>query len=77
MTSPNPPQTEPRALEIVESGVELLRAASTGDFLIWVSGAAPFGIGLLHFWADMSRGTAAGEHLVPSSLGLDILYLWF
>src|SRR5664280_1426043 len=39
-------------------------------------GAVPFVLGLLYFWADMSRSPFAGQHLADSALGMATLLVW-
>lgn len=64
------------ALELVESAMHLLRRTPALDFLIWFAGAAPFAAAVLFFWAEMSRAALAESHLLTSSAGLALLFLW-
>ncbi len=41
-----------------------------------LSGQHPFVLGLMYFWADMSRGANAGEHCTLAALSLASLYIW-
>jgi len=63
-------------MELFEEAAHLLRQAPLGLWLRYYLGAAPFVLGLLFFWADMSRNTWAEEHLVGASLGLAALFVW-
>lgn len=68
--------TEKPALDMVEDSMALVRRCPPQVALLYYTGAAPFILGLLYFWTDMSRGAFAGERLVESSLLLTIGYLW-
>ncbi|TAL00369.1 MAG: DUF4129 domain-containing protein, partial [Verrucomicrobia bacterium] len=39
-------------------------------------GALPFVLGLLFFWADMSRNPFARQHVVEAALGVSVLFVW-
>lgn len=64
------------ALELVETAVHLLRTAPAGVLLSYYAGSIPGVLGLLYFWADMSRGAFARERLIEASLTAAGLYLW-
>lgn len=64
------------ALELVEAAVHLLRTAPAGVLLSYYAGSIPGVLGLLYFWADMSRGAFARERLIEASLTAALLYLW-
>jgi len=64
------------ALELIESAVHLLRTAPAGVLLSYYLGSVPFALGLLYFWADMSGGAFAREHLIGASFTVGLLYLW-
>ena len=64
------------AMEMVEEAVHLLRRAPGGLLAGYYFGSLPFVLGLLYFWADMSRSPFAAQHLSGSSLGLALLFLW-
>jgi hypothetical protein len=66
----------PGALETIETAVHLLRVAPTGTLATYYAGALPFVLGLLYFWADMSRNPFAPQHAVAAALGLAGLFLW-
>ncbi len=63
------------ALDILEQAVSLLRSAGTSLFTYY-AGALPFVLGLLYFWADMSRSGFAVRHCAAASLGLAFLFIW-
>lgn len=65
----------PPALELVEEGVELLRRAGAVAWAAYLAGAAPFLLGLLHFWTDMSRGAGADARCLPGAALLAALFL--
>ena len=64
------------ALDLVEEAVNLVRAAPRGVLACYYIGALPFLLGLLNFFADMSRGAFADEHLAGGSLGVGLLFWW-
>ena len=41
-----------------------------------LGGSLPFILGLLYFWADMSRSPFARQHLTGAALGLALVFLW-
>ena len=66
----------PGALETIEVAVHLLRTVPIATLATYYAGALPFILGLLFFWADMSRSPFAAQHAVAASLGLATLFLW-
>jgi hypothetical protein len=64
------------AVELIEAAVHLLRTAPPGALLAYYAGSIPGLLGLLFFWADMSRGAFAREHLLTGSLGAVFFFLW-
>jgi len=63
-------------LELIEEAVHLLRTAPSGALASYLLGSLPFVLGLLYFWADMSRNPFAYDHLPGASLALGGLFLW-
>jgi hypothetical protein len=64
------------AIELVEEAVHVLRLSPSGTLASYYIGALPFVLGLLYFWADMSRSPVANHHLAASALGLSGLFGW-
>ncbi|EEF60993.1 DUF4129 domain-containing protein [Pedosphaera parvula] len=64
------------SLEIIEEAVHLLRMSPGSTLAIYYIGALPFVLGLLYFWADMSRSPFASHHTVEAALGVTALFLW-
>jgi hypothetical protein len=64
------------ALDLIEAATHLLRAAPAAALAIYYVGAIPFVLGLLFFWADMSRSAFADQHLAEASLAMAVLFLW-
>ncbi len=64
------------ALQLIEEAVHLLRSEPGRLLPVYFLGGVPFVLGLLYFWADMSRSAVAGQHLVRSALGMAILFVW-
>lgn len=64
------------ALDLIEEATHLLRTAPAGTLAAYFLGAVPFVLGLLFFWADMSRSPLAPQHLAASSLGMAALFFW-
>ena len=64
------------ALRIIEKTVHLLRTAPGLLLSVYYLGSVPFVLGLLYFWADMSRSAIANEYSAAAALGLAILFIW-
>jgi hypothetical protein len=64
------------AIRIIEEAVHLLRSAPGRLLAGYYLGSAPFVLGLMYFWADMSRSANAAEHSAMAALSLAILYVW-
>ena len=64
------------SFDLIEEATHRLRTAPVGTLAVYYLGAIPFVLGLLYFWADMSRSPFAGQHLVDSALGMVALFLW-
>ncbi len=64
------------AIRIIEEAVHLLRSAPGSLLVSYYLGGAPFVLGLMYFWADMSRSANAGDHSAMAALGLAFLYVW-
>jgi hypothetical protein len=64
------------AIRIIEEAVHLLRSAPGSLLAGYYIGSIPFVLGLMYFWADMSRSANAGEHCTLAALSLAFLYIW-
>lgn len=64
------------SMDLLESSLHLLRLAPAQALLAYYAGSAPFVLGLLYFWSDMSRSALAERHLVSAALGMSILFVW-
>jgi len=64
------------AFDIIEEATHLLRTAPPGTLALYFLGSVPFVLGLLFFWADMSRSPLAPQHLAGASLGVAALFFW-
>src|SRR5579859_70904 len=64
------------AFDLIEEATHRLRTAPVATLAVYYVGSVPFVLGLLYFWADMSRSPFAGQHLVDSALGLAALFFW-
>jgi len=56
--------------------LHLLRTAPGRLLSVYYLGSVPFVLGLLYFWADMSRSANAYEYSAAAALGLSLLYVW-
>lgn len=63
-------------LELIEEATFLLRRAPAENLALYYLGTLPFVMGVLYFWADMSRSADADGHLAGASLGLALLFIW-
>ena len=64
------------AIEIADEAVHLLRRAPARALACYYFGSLPFILGLLYFWADMSKSAFAYDHLYSGALMLALLFLW-
>ena len=64
------------AIRMIEEAVHILRAAPGALLSVYYIGSIPFILGLLYFWADMSRSATAYEHSAVAALGLSFLFVW-
>ncbi len=64
------------AFDLIEAATHLLRTVPLATLATYYLGAVPFMLGLLYFWADMSRSPFAHQHLAEAALGLGALFLW-
>jgi hypothetical protein len=66
----------PGVFELIEEAVHLLRMNAAVALPSYYLGSLPFVLGLLFFWADMSRSPFAEEHLIEASLTMALLFVW-
>ena len=64
------------ALDLLEEATHLLRTAPVATLAVYYLGAIPFVLGLLFFWADMSRSPIAPQQLAGASFSLALLFFW-
>src|SRR6266404_4160044 len=64
------------AFDLIEEATHLLRTAPVATLAVYYAGTVPFILGLLYFWADMSRSPFANQHLAEAALGVGALFLW-
>ena len=64
------------AFDIIEESTHLLRTAPAATLAAYYLGSIPSVLGLLYFWADMSRSPFADQHLAGASLAAGLLFLW-
>jgi hypothetical protein len=64
------------AFDLIEEATHVLRTAPAATWAAYYVGAIPFVLGLLFFWADMSRNPYAGRHLADASFLLALSFLW-
>ena len=69
-------QTGRNPLELIEEAVHLLRTAPPRTLAAYFIGTLPFVLGLLYFWADMSRNPFARQRVVEATLGITLLFVW-
>lgn len=67
---------ERNGFELVGEALDLFRILPLSTIAVYYIGAIPFIVGLLFFWADMSRSAFAKNHCVEAALGMAILFLW-
>ena len=64
------------AFDVLEEATHLLRTAPPATLAAYFLGTAPFVLGLLFFWADMSRSPLAPQRIGEASLGMALLFCW-
>jgi hypothetical protein len=64
------------ALDLLEEAVHLLRGAPLSLYSSYAVGTLPFVLAFLYFWADMSRGAFARDHLGTGACAMGLLFLW-
>ena len=64
------------AIRMIEEAVHILRSAPGALLTVYYIGSVPFVLGLLYFWADMSRSAKAYEYSAMAALGLSFLFVW-
>jgi hypothetical protein len=64
------------ASDLIEEATHLLRTAPAATLAAYYVGTTPFTLGLLYFWADMSRSPFANRHLAETSLLVGVLFIW-
>lgn len=64
------------ALDLIDEAIHLLRRAPLSAFAAYCVGSFPFALGLLYFWADMSKGAFAFEHVEEGALTIALLFVW-
>ncbi|MFN2621774.1 MAG: hypothetical protein ABR611_02920 [Chthoniobacterales bacterium] len=67
---------EQGALDLIEEAVHLLRSCPANGAAWYAFATLPFLSALLYFWADMSRGAFAEDHVTEAALGLALLFGW-
>jgi hypothetical protein len=78
---PKPFSTEsslhgPRAMDVLDEAVSLLRQTPLTLFSIYYLGALPFCLALIYFYFDMTQSADAANHLPGEALLLTVLYFW-
>lgn len=68
--------TTHNALDLIEEAVHTLRLAPAATLLCYYVGSAPFVLGALYFWSEMSRSGLAEENLVGGAVRLTLLFIW-
>jgi hypothetical protein len=66
----------PGAIELIEEGFGLLRAAPLSTVASYYAGTLPFMLAMLYFWSDMSSGVFAEQRLATGATALCGLFIW-
>jgi len=64
------------AIRLIEETFHILRSAPGTLLTFYYTGSVPFVLGLLYFWADMSRSANAYQYSAVAALGLSFLFVW-
>lgn len=62
--------------QLLEEALGLLRRLPATAWAAYAAGSAPFVVGLLFFWGEMSQSAWAERHLTTASLGMALLFVW-
>ena len=73
---PSKKKYQKSAVRIIEETVHILRTGPGLLLSAYYLGSVPFVLGLLYFWADMSRSPNAGEYSAAAAMGLAVLFVW-
>lgn len=65
-----------QAYDLLDEAAHLIRSAPLATHLWYAAGSVPFVLGLLYFWADMSRSAYAARHAGMAALGVALLFTW-
>jgi hypothetical protein len=68
---------EPRAIDLIEEAMYLLRRTPLIAWAVYLCGASPFVFAFLFFWTEMVSSGLAERSLVPGAAVLGILFIWF
>jgi hypothetical protein len=68
--------TEPKALDLIEEALHMLRRKNGYALAEYYLGCLPFILALLYFWSDMSRNPMASWYCGPSSGGVALTFIW-
>ncbi len=69
-------QNGPGFFDLIEEATQRVRTAPAATLAVYYLGTIPFVLGLLFYWADMSRNPFAPGHLADASLGMVLLFFW-
>jgi hypothetical protein len=69
-------RTAKGAIDLMEESLFLFRSAPPAAWAAYYLGSLPFVLGLLFFWADMSRSPFASQHMAGAALVLAVLFVW-
>ncbi len=75
MTPKSTPE-ERDSLGLVEDSAALLRSAPARSWATYLAGAAPYGLGLIWFWLENTRGAFARQQLGYTAGALALLFVW-
>ena len=76
MKSTSSKKYQKSALRIIEETFQLLRTSPGMLLSVYYLGSVPFILGLLYFWADMSRSAFANQYSAAAAAGLALLFVW-
>jgi hypothetical protein len=71
-----PAGIEPKALDLIEEALHMLRRKNGYALAEYYLGSLPFILALLYFWSDMSRNPMAAWYCGPSSAGVALTFIW-
>ncbi len=67
---------EKKPFDLIDEAFHILRNRPVRRLTAYYTGALPFILGLLFFWAEMSKSAFARQNCAAAAFGITILFIW-